>query len=73
MTALSDPRAVISLETGLNTWRTFGVAADKVIYPGALVAINAAGYLVPASALTTLRCVGVAAPKGLTCDERFAF
>lgn len=63
MTALASPRPTVSLETGMNVWRTFKVAADAIIYPGALVAINASGYLVPASADSTLRVVGVAAPR----------
>jgi hypothetical protein len=40
--------------------RDIGVAASTIIYTGALVAINAAGYLVPFSASTTLVAVGVA-------------
>lgn len=63
MTALTVPRATPSLETGKNVWRTFPVAADAIIFPGAQVALNAAGYLVPASASTSLVVVGVAAPK----------
>lgn len=38
--------------------REFGVAANAVIYIGALVALNASGYLVPASTATTLKVVG---------------
>lgn len=37
-----------------------GVAASVQIYKGALVALNAAGYLVPGSAATTLKADGVA-------------
>lgn len=63
MTALAAPRPTISLETGANYWRTFPVLADAVIYPGAVVAITAAGYLTPADVSATLRCVGIASPK----------
>lgn len=63
MTALAAPRPTLTLETGKNVWRTFGVAADAIIYPGAQVALNASGYLVPASASTALVVVGVAGPK----------
>ncbi len=63
MTALAAPRPTPTLETGKNVWRTFPVAADAIIYPGAQVALNASGYLVPASASTALKVVGVAAPK----------
>ncbi len=62
MTALSAPRPTKTLETGIAVWRTFPVAADAIIYPGSLVAINASGYLVPASSDTTLRVCGVAVP-----------
>lgn len=62
MTALSAPRPTPSLETGLNVWQTFDVAADAVIYPGAVVAINASGYLVTASADLALHVVGIAVP-----------
>lgn len=34
-------------------------AASQTFYPGALVALNASGYLVPASTATTLTAVGV--------------
>jgi hypothetical protein len=63
MTALAAPRPTLSLETGANYWRTFPVLAEAIIYPGAAVAITAAGYLVPASTSATLRSVGIAAPK----------
>lgn len=62
MTALSAPKATLSQETGYNVFRTFKVAASAIIYPGALVALNASGYLVPASADTTLRVIGIASP-----------
>jgi len=38
--------------------RNFPVAASAVIYAGAMVALNATGYLVPASTSTTLKVVG---------------
>lgn len=37
-----------------------GVAANVTIYKGALVALNAAGWLVPGTASTTLKADGVA-------------
>ncbi len=37
-----------------------GVAANAVIFKGAMVALNAAGFLVPFSAATTLKADGVA-------------
>lgn len=63
MTALTAPRPTPSLETGKNVWRTFPVAADAIIFPGAQVALNAGGYLVPATASTALVVIGVAVPK----------
>lgn len=63
MTALAAPRATTTLENGASYWRTFGVAADEVIYPGAIVAINDAGYLEEGTTATDLRCVGIAVPK----------
>lgn len=65
MTALSANRSTEFLEHG-RVWRTFGVAADAVIYAGALVAVNTDGYLEPASADTTLKIVGIA------CTEKDA-
>lgn len=38
--------------------RNFAIAASATIYAGALVALNATGFLVPASTATTLTCVG---------------
>ncbi|MBN8917746.1 MAG: hypothetical protein J0I31_19285 [Rhizobiales bacterium] len=38
--------------------REFPVAAGAVIYAGALVALNASGYAVPAATATTLKVVG---------------
>lgn len=57
MTALTASRKIPS-----RTHRqiAIGVAATTTIYSGALVATNAAGYLVPASADTDLDVVGVA-------------
>lgn len=59
MTALTANRPTEFLEIGGRRWRTFGVAADVVIYAGALVAINASGYLVPTSAASQ-KVVGIA-------------
>lgn len=69
MTALTAPRATPSLETGANLWRNFPVLADAIVYPGALVAINASGYLTPGEASASLRCVGVAVPKREQMDR----
>lgn len=52
------------LTTGRNTparnadRRNFPLEAAAVIYAGAMVALNASGYLVPASVSTTLKVVG---------------
>lgn len=62
MTALTAPRMTPSLATGKDVWTTIPIAADKKIYPGAQVGINATGYLVPATASTALKIVGVASP-----------
>lgn len=59
MTALTANRPTEFLEIGGRRWRTFGVAADVVIYAGALVALNASGYLVPTSAASQ-KVVGIA-------------
>lgn len=58
MTALTASR-----RTPTRSHRSFtaSLAAATMIYAGALVAINASGYLVPASADATLRIVGIAA------------
>lgn len=59
MPALTADRAtpVLNVDGGI---RPFGVAASTTIYAGALVAINASGYLVPMSATTGLTAVGTA-------------
>lgn len=59
MTALSANRPTEFLEIGGRRWRTFPVAADAIIWAGALVAINTSGYLVPASAASQ-KVVGIA-------------
>lgn len=41
----------------------FPVAANQIIFAGSMVGINAAGYAVKMSAITTLRSVGVAQAK----------
>jgi hypothetical protein len=63
MTALAAPRPTPTLETGKTVWRTFPVAADVIIYPGAQVALNGAGNLVPATSSAALTVVGIAVPK----------
>lgn len=62
MTALSKDFQRKSMGTGPVVSRGFAcpVAASATIYKGSLVAINASGYLVPASADRNLRVVGVA-------------
>lgn len=68
MTALTANRVNSeTLDTG-RIWRTFPVAADAVIWAGALVAVNTDGYLEPASADTTLRVVGVACSESDATD-----
>ena len=65
MTALTANRATEFIGES-RTWRTFPVDADAVVYAGALVAVNTDGYLVPVTADTTLRVVGIA------CTEKNA-
>ena len=57
----------------------YPVAANAVIYRGALVALNASGYLEPATTATTITCVGKAQEAvdntggsngDLTCEAR---
>lgn len=57
MTALSA-ESIREYRKGQTTMRD--LAADAVIYRGALVGLNSSGYLVPMSASTSLTCVGVA-------------
>ena len=52
MTALSAPRNTPRRE---RTTRQVPVAAGAKLYAGAMVAINAAGFLVPVTAVTTLK------------------
>lgn len=59
MTALAANRPTEFLEIGCRRWRTFPVAADVVIWAGALVAINASGNLVPVTAASQ-KVVGIA-------------
>ena len=56
MTALAASRDTVQLASEGNF--TLELAASTKIYAGSLVAINASGYAVPASASTALRCVG---------------
>lgn len=60
MTALATNRRTEFLDIGGRRWRTFPVAANAIIFAGALVAINTSGYLVPASAVVTQKVVGIA-------------
>jgi hypothetical protein len=55
MTALTAPRNTVR-RTGSD--RSVGVAANAVIFSGALVCRNANGFLVPGSASTTLVALG---------------
>ena len=56
MTAQTASRDTVQLASEGNF--TLELAASTKIYAGSLVAINASGYAVPASASTALRCVG---------------
>lgn len=64
MTALTAPRITPSLATGKDVWTTHPCAANKKIYPGAQVGLNASGNLVPATSSPSLTVLGVASPKG---------
>ncbi len=59
MAALTEDRQTRLLSVG-REWRTFPVAASATIFAGAMVALNASGYLVPATTSSTLLCVGIA-------------
>lgn len=59
MTALTANRSTEFLEHG-RIWRTFDVAAGARCRAGAIVGVNTDGYLVPASAISTLKIVGIA-------------
>lgn len=61
--ALSAPKPTKTLDVGPLKWNTFKVAALAIIYPGAIVAIDADGYLVPGDEATTLKTMGIATPK----------
>lgn len=56
MSALTASRDTVQLASEGNF--TLELAAATKIYAGSLVAINASGYAVPASASSALRCVG---------------
>ena len=61
MTALTMDRKTDQMGTPDVVWPqllNFPVEANTTIYGGALVALNAAGNAVPASAVEALRCVG---------------
>lgn len=55
MTALNKDRNT-PYRTGSDA--SYGIAASTVIFAGALVCVNAAGYAVPGSVSTTLKAVG---------------
>jgi len=59
MTALADNR--LDSKKMIGSQNIAPVAANAVIHVGAMVAINASGYLIQASTSTTLTVVGVAA------------
>lgn len=61
MTALAADRKIDNKWTGRSI--ALKVAATTIIYKGALVAVNTAGYAVPAAATAGLRVVGVAQSK----------
>lgn len=44
----------------LGTLQTYKVAANAVIFKGAIVCINASGFLAPAADTASFKCVGVA-------------
>ena len=70
MTAATEARNTVQFGTGpFPVTLNFPVAEDAVIYEGTLVAINADGYAVPASADSTLTVVGVAATSYGTVDN----
>lgn len=60
MTALAADANILSKTPGL---KAYGVAANVVIYKGALVCVNTAGYLIPADSTAGNVCVGVAHEK----------
>lgn len=60
MTALSTARSTPrKADSSVNNSLAFGCAASQTFYVGALVALNASGYLVPGATATTLTAVGV--------------
>ena len=66
MTALALDRKTDQLGTAPEVYPpllTYPVAAATIIYAGALVALNASGFAVPASASAALKCVGRAETK----------
>lgn len=58
MAALTKDRKINT--TGVRRSLTGAVAASTTIYLGALLAVNASGYLVPASDAAAIKVVGVA-------------
>jgi len=62
----SADRATKRRENDFYDWTP---ASNAVIYRGAIVCLNASSLLVPGSASTTLRCVGVA--QNSTADQAY--
>jgi hypothetical protein len=60
MAVLTADRAYKIRAGGTHQFETYGIAAATVIYNGALVAFNAAGYIVPADTTAGIACCGVA-------------
>jgi hypothetical protein len=60
MAALTTDRKYKIRAGGTHKAETYKIAAATTIYNGAVVAFNAAGYLVPASDTAALVCVGIA-------------
>lgn len=63
MTALAADRITPSKANSGDRAYSLKVAASTTIYRGALVAVNASGYAVPAAATAGLRVIGVAQSK----------
>jgi hypothetical protein len=60
MAALTSDRSYKIRAGGTHQFETYGVAAATIIYNGALVAFDAAGYIVPASATAGTIVCGIA-------------
>lgn len=64
MAALTAPRDTRRKGPSTDSAFNHPVAANAVIYKGALVALNATGYLVPATTATDITVIGRADPVG---------